>query len=62
MLGKKLLVSVLVMWVAPLALAQLSPTDKTFVMKTAKVNNYEIKAARLAQSKTSNDTYKQYAQ
>jgi putative membrane protein len=47
---------------APMASAQLSSTDKAFVMKTARANNYEIQAAQLALSMSQNDAYKTYAQ
>lgn len=46
----------------PIALGQLSSTDKAFVMKAAKANTYELKAAQMAQDMSTNDTYKTYAQ
>ncbi len=46
----------------PIALGQLSSTDKAFVMKAAKANTYELKAAQMAQNMSTNDAYKTYAQ
>ena len=56
------LLAALATGVAPMATAQLSSTDKTFVMTLAKANNYELKAAQMAQSMSTNDAYKSYAQ
>ncbi len=56
------IVAVLLTGLAPIASAQLSPADKTFVMKLAKSNNYELKAAQMAQDMSTNDGYKTYAQ
>ncbi len=56
------LMAALATGLAPMASAQLSSTDKTFVMKLAKSNNYEIKAAQMAQDMSQNSAYKNYAQ
>lgn len=56
------LVAALVAGLVPAAFAQLSSTDKTFVMKAAKANNYEIQAAKLAEQQSNNDAYKHYAE
>ena len=56
------LMAALVTGLAPMASAQLSSTDKAFVMKLAKSNNYEIKAAQMAQDMSQNSAYKNYAQ
>ena len=45
-----------------MAFAQLSNTDKSFLNKAARGNNYEIQAAKLAQTMSTNDAYKTYAQ
>ena len=49
---------------APIALAQsqFNSTDKAFLMKVAKSNNYEIQAAQMAQNMSTNSAYKNYAQ
>ena len=47
---------------APMASAQLSSADKAFVMKTAQLNNYEIRSGQMAQEMSTNDAYKSYAQ
>ncbi len=62
MIRRVLLVTALIGAFVPAALAQLNSTDKAFVMKLAKSNNYEIKAAQMAQNMTTNDSYKTYAQ
>jgi len=49
MFRRTFLVSALIAGLVPAAIAQLSSTDKTFVMKAAKSNNYEIQAAKLAE-------------
>ncbi|HWF66111.1 MAG TPA: DUF4142 domain-containing protein [Acidobacteriaceae bacterium] len=56
------LLAALATGLAPMATAQLSSTDKAFVTKLAKANNYELKAADLAQNTSKNDSYKSYAQ
>ncbi|MES2222066.1 MAG: DUF4142 domain-containing protein [Acidobacteriota bacterium] len=61
MLKRTFLVAALIAGLVPAAMAQLSSTDKTFVMKGAKANNYEIQAAQRAQKNSSNDAYKTYA-
>jgi putative membrane protein len=62
MLKSIALAVVLLTGLASIALAQLSSTDKAFVMKLAKSNNYEIKAAQMAQDMSTNSAYKNYAQ
>lgn len=62
MFKKTLMIAAVVGSLVPLALAQLSSTDKTFAMGVAKSNNYELKAAQMAQSMSTNDSYKTYAQ
>ena len=62
MLKNIAIVAALLTGLAPIASAQLSPADKTFVMKLAKSNNYELKAAQMAQDMSTNDAYKTYAQ
>jgi putative membrane protein len=62
MLKNIAIVAALLTGLAPIASAQLSPADKIFVMKLAKSNNYELKAAQMAQSQSTNDAYKTYAQ
>lgn len=59
---KIFLVAALVGALVPMAFAQLSSTDKAFVMKLAKSNNFEIKAAKMAQDMSTNSAYKNYAQ
>lgn len=61
MLRGTFLVAALIAGLVPAAIAQLSSTDKTFVMKAAKSNNYEIQAAKLAEQDSSNGEYKAYA-
>jgi putative membrane protein len=61
MFRKTFLVAALIAGLVPAAVAQLSNADKTFVMKAAKSNNYEIQAAKLAQQNSTNDAYKSYA-
>jgi putative membrane protein len=56
------LMAALATGLAPMATAQLSSTDKAFVMKLAKANNYELKAAEMAQDMSQNEAYKNYAQ
>ncbi len=56
------LMAALATGLAPMASAQLNSTDKAFAMKLAKSNNYEIKAAQMAQDMSTNDSYKSYAQ
>lgn len=56
------LLAALATGLAPMALAQLSSTDKAFVNKLAKANNYELKAAQMVQDMSKNDSYKNYAQ
>lgn len=62
MVKKIFLVAALIGGLVPAALGQLNSTDKTFAMKLAKANNYEIKAAQMAQDMSSNQAYKPYAQ
>ena len=62
MFKKIAMVAALIGAFVPAALGQLNSTDKAFLMKLAKSNNYEIKAAQMAQDMTSNDSYKTYAQ
>lgn len=62
MLKRIFLVSALVGSLVPVAVAQLNARDKAFVMKAAKANNYEIKAAQMVSGMSSNDSYKTYAQ
>jgi putative membrane protein len=62
MLKNIAIVAALLTGMAPIASAQLSPADKTFVMKLAKSNNYELKAAQMAQDMSTNDAYKTYGQ
>jgi putative membrane protein len=61
MYRRAFLVAALIAGLVPAAFAQLSSTDKTFVMKAAKANNYEIEAAKLAEKNSNNDAYKTYA-
>lgn len=56
------LMAALATGLAPIAMAQLSSTDKAFVTKLAKSNNYEIKAAQMAQEMSKNSAYTNYAQ
>ena len=62
MVRRTFLVAALIAGLVPVAFGQLSSTDKTFVMTAAKANNYEIKAAQMAQQMSKNDAYQQYAQ
>ncbi len=62
MVRRTFMVAALIAGMIPAAFAQLSGTDKSFLNKTARANNYEIQAAKLAQSMSTNDTYKTYAQ
>ena len=62
MLRRTFVVATLIAGLIPAAFAQLSSTDKSFLNKTARANNYEIQAAKLAQSMSTNDAYKTYAQ
>ncbi len=62
MFKKLAVITAIAAGLAPMALAQLSTTDKAFVTKTARANNYEIQAAQLAQNMSKNDAYKTYAQ
>ena len=62
MARRTFMVATLIAAMIPMAFAQLSGTDKSFLNKTARANNYEIKAAKLAQSMSTNDAYKTYAQ
>jgi putative membrane protein len=62
MVRRTLMVAALIAGMVPMAFAQLSGTDKSFLNKTARANNYEIQAAKLAQSMSTNDEYKTYAQ
>ena len=61
MFRRTLLVAALIAGLVPAAIAQLSSTDKTFVMKAAKSNNYEIEAAKLAEKNSNKDAYKAFA-
>lgn len=56
------IVAALVGAMVPAALGQMNSTDKTFAEHLAKSNNYEIKAAELAQTMSKNSAYKPYAQ
>lgn len=62
MIGRMFVVAALVGGLVPAALGQLNSTDKTFAMTLAKANNYELKAANMAQDMSSNQAYKTYAQ
>jgi putative membrane protein len=62
MVRRTLMVAALIAGMIPMAFAQLSGTDKSFLDKTARANNYEIQAAKLVQSMSTNDAYKTYAQ
>lgn len=62
MLKRVFLVSTLVGCLVPVAVAQLNARDKAFVTKAAKANNYEIKAAQMVSTMSSQDSYKTYAQ
>ena len=62
MFRRTFLIAALIAGLVPAAIAQLSSTDKTFVMKAAQSNNYEIQAAKLAEQNSSNDAYKSYAE
>ncbi|HEY5254047.1 MAG TPA: DUF4142 domain-containing protein [Acidobacteriaceae bacterium] len=62
MLRRTFMVAAVIAGLVPMALAQLSNTDKSFLNKAARGNNYEIQAAKLAQSMSTNDAYKTYAQ
>ena len=62
MFRRTVIVAALIAGLVPAAFAQLSSTDKTFVMKAAKANNYEIEAAKLAEKNSNNDAYKSYAE
>ena len=62
MVRRTLMVATLIAGMIPMAFAQLSGTDKSFLNKTARANNYEIQAAKLAQLMSTNDAYKTYAQ
>lgn len=55
------LVTALAAGLAPMAMAQLNSTDKAFVMKLAKSNNYELKAADMVPDMSQQDAYKSYA-
>lgn len=60
---KNILIAAAIMsGLAPMASAQLSIADKAFAIKTAKANNYELKAAQMAESKSNNEAFKAYAQ
>ena len=62
MVRRTFMVAAVIAGMVPMALAQLSNTDKSFLNKAARGNNYEIQAAKLAQSMSTNDAYKTYAQ
>ncbi|MGB8479094.1 MAG: DUF4142 domain-containing protein [Acidobacteriaceae bacterium] len=62
MVRRTFMVAALIAGMIPMAFAQLSGTDKSFLNKTARANNYEIQAGKLAQSMSTNDAYKTYAQ
>ena len=62
MIKHVLISAALLIGLAPMAVAQLSPADKAFVMKAAKSNNYEIQAAKLAQTMSHNSAYQNFAQ
>jgi putative membrane protein len=62
MVRRTLMVATLIAGMIPMAFAQLSATDKSFLNKTARATNYEIQAAKLAQSMSTNDASKTYAQ
>lgn len=62
MLKAIVLFAALLTGLTPMATAQLSSTDKAFVMKAAKANNYELQAAQMAQDMSTNSAYKNYAQ
>jgi putative membrane protein len=55
------LLAALIAGLVPAAFAQLSNTDKTFVLTAAETNNYQIKAALLATKNSGNPLYRQYA-
>lgn len=61
MFRRTFLVATLIAGLIPAAIAQLSSADKTFVMKAAKSNNYEIQAAKMAEKSSTNDAYKSFA-
>ncbi|MGO8718335.1 MAG: DUF4142 domain-containing protein [Acidobacteriaceae bacterium] len=61
MARRMLLIAALIAGLVPSAFAQLSRTDKAFVMRAARINNYEIEAALLADKYSSNAAYRQYA-
>jgi putative membrane protein len=60
--GTILLCAALAVGFTPIASAQLSSTDKAFVTKLAKSNNYELQVAQMAQDTSQNSSYKDYAQ
>lgn len=62
MFSKGLLVAALIGGLVPMAFAQLNNTDKTFAKKLAQGNNYELKAAHMAENMSQNQQFKDYAQ
>ena len=61
MVPRVFLIAALIAGLVPSAFAQLSNTDKTFVLTAAEANNYQIKAALLATKDSGNPLYRQYA-
>ena len=61
MAGRFILVAVCIVGLVPTAFGQLSNRDSTFVMSAAQSNNFQIKAALLANQYSSNPVYRQYA-
>lgn len=61
MVGRFILVAACIVGVVPTAFGQLSNRDRTFVMSAAQSNNFQIKAALLANEYSSNPVYRQYA-
>ena len=61
MAGRFILVAACIVGLVPTAFGQLSNRDRTFVMDAAQSNNFQIKAALLANQYSSNPVYRQYA-
>lgn len=62
MIKHVLISAALLAGMSSVAFAQLSPTDKAFVTRLAKANNYELQAAKLAQSMSHKSAYRNFAQ
>ncbi len=61
MMSRILLAAAFLMGLVPTASAQLTGHDKTFVLDAAQINNYEIRAALLADKYSNNPVYRTYA-